>query len=207
MDKPKIKETIVVEGKYDKIKLSSIVEANIVVTNGFSVFRNKETLSYIRKMANINGIVLLTDSDRAGFLIRNYVKQGISPQKVKQAYIPDIAGKEKRKSLPSKAGTLGVEGMDPQTILHALKSAGCTFFNEAAPLLRKAALSKADLFLLGLSGSGSRERRAAICRKLSLPVGLSSKAFLEAINILFTKEELEQFLLSNHLIEKDEPNS
>jgi ribonuclease M5 len=195
-EKPKLKETIIVEGKYDKIKLSSILDANIVVTNGFSVFRNKETSSYIRKAAELNGIVILTDSDRAGFLIRNYIKQGIPKDKVKQAYIPDIFGKEKRKLNPSKAGTLGVEGMEPKIIMHALKNAGCTFANDQSQMKScKIPISKSDLLLWGFTGSdNSSQRRKLVCEKLSLPSGLSANGFLDALNLLFSKEEFEQFL-------------
>ena len=200
--KPKLRETVIVEGKYDKIKLSSVVEANIIVTNGFSIFRNKETLAYIKKAAAVSGIVILTDSDRAGFLIRNYIKQGIAKEKVKQAYIPDILGKEKRKTSPSKAGTLGVEGVDSEIIVHSLKAAGCTFLGEENTASSKEKISKFDLLSWGFTGSkNSVEKRRFLCQNLSLPTGLSSNAFLDALNLLFSKEEFEQYLLSNHMIE------
>jgi ribonuclease M5 len=189
-------EVIVVEGRYDKNKLSQIVDATIIETNGFGVFSDGERLGLIRKMAETRGIIVLTDSDGAGFLIRNHLKGVIDPGKIKHAYIPDIPGKEKRKSSPSKEGKLGVEGMSPEVILSALRRAGATFF-EAGDAKAAARLTKADLYDLGLSGSpDSARRRKIVLKALDLPEKLSPNSFLDVLNAVTGREEAIKLISS-----------
>ena len=193
--KPRIREVIVVEGRYDKNALRQVVEATVLETGGFAVFNDKEKLAFLRRLAERRGVIILTDSDGAGFVIRNYLKGALPKDKVRQAYIPDVAGKERRKRRPGKEGKLGVEGMDPATILTALRRCGATFEEEAREPAAGQAITKADLFSLGLSGgSGSAERRRALTRALALPEKLSPNALLEVLNLLTTREELEETL-------------
>ena len=161
MNKPRIEEVIVVEGRYDKNILSQVVDATIVETGGFSVFNDREKLELLRKLAQKRGLILLTDSDGAGFVIRNYLKGALPRERVKQAYIPDVAGKERRKRKAGKEGKLGVEGMPPAVLLEALRRCGATWEGEAAPAapLR---LIKADLLEKGLIGPDSAARRQAL---------------------------------------------
>ena len=188
--KPKIKEVIVVEGRYDKNTLLQVVDATVVETGGFGVFNNKERLAFFRRLAAQRGLVLLTDSDGAGFVIRNFLKGAIPKEQLKQAYIPDIAGKEKRKRKAGKEGKLGVEGMTPEVILEALRRCGATFEGEAQAA-EQAAITKADLLDKGLIGAGSVEKRQALLKELDLPGHLTANAMLEALNILLTREEFE----------------
>lgn len=188
--KPKIKEVIVVEGRYDKNTLLQVVDATVVETGGFGVFNNKERLAFFRRLAAQRGLVLLTDSDGAGFVIRNFLKGAIPKEQLKQAYIPDIAGKEKRKRKAGKEGKLGVEGMTPEVILEALRRCGATFEGEAQAA-RQAAITKADLLDKGLIGPNSVEKRQALLKALDLPGHLTANAMLEALNILLTREEFE----------------
>lgn len=186
----KIKEAIVVEGRYDKNTLSQIVDASIFQTDGFHIMKDKEQLALLRRVAQLRGLIVFTDSDGAGFVIRNYLKGAIPPQQLKHAYIPDIAGKERRKAAPGKEGKLGVEGMTPEVILSCLRRAGATFFEEEA---RETApqLTKVDLFYLGLSGGpDSKAKRLALLKHLQLPEHMSSNAMLEALNLLYTKDEV-----------------
>ena len=185
-----VKEVIVVEGRYDKNTLSQIVDAVIVETGGFGIFNDKEKLALLRRLAETRGLVILTDSDGAGFVIRNHLKGAIDPALVKHAYIPDIPGREKRKSAPSKEGTLGVEGMRPEVLLSALRRAGATLSDgEGQP--PRLALTKADLYALGLSGvPGAEARRRALLKSLSLPEKLSPNAMLDVLGALYTKEAL-----------------
>lgn len=188
----KVEQVIVVEGRYDKNTLSQIVDAVIIETEGFGIFSDKEKLSLLRRMAEKRGLVILTDSDGAGFVIRNYLKGAIDPALVKHAYIPDIPGKERRKSAPSKEGKLGVEGMDRQTILAALRNAGVSFEGEAETqkTTGKDRITKADLFACGLSGGeGSGQRRLELQKRLDLPERLSPNALLDVLNALMTREE------------------
>jgi len=186
----KIKEVIVVEGKYDKNTLSQLVDATIIETTGFGIFSDGEKLELLRKLADKRGLIILTDGDGAGFLIRNYLKSAISKDGIKHAYIPDIIGKEKRKDSPSKEGKLGVEGMPPDILIEALKRAGATFEDSAEPGNARL-ITKADLYELGLSGrTGSRERRRELTAKLGLPERLSGEAFLDVLNALCDREEL-----------------
>ena len=189
----KVKEVIVVEGRYDKNALSQVVDATIVTLGGFSVFNDREKLAFLRRLADRQGLIVLTDSDGAGFVIRNYLKGTLPAGKVKQAYIPDIYGKERRKRRAGKEGKLGVEGMRPEVLLEALRRAGATFEDEDSPVLsRGEAVTKADLFAWGLSGgAGAAGKRQALLRRLELPEHLSANGMLEALNLLYTKEELQ----------------
>ena len=192
----KIQEAIVVEGRYDKNTLSQVVDAVILETSGFGIFKDKEKLALLRRVGEKRGLILLTDSDGAGFVIRNYLKGALPRDKVKQAYIPDIRGKEKRKRTPGKEGKLGVEGMKPDVILEALRRAGVTFLDEeTAPQAEKTPITKADLMEWGLAGGeGSSQRRQALLRRLELPEHLTANGMLEALNLLVSREKLEELL-------------
>ena len=192
----KIKEVIVVEGRYDKNTLSQTVDATIITLGGFGVFNDKEKLAFLRRLAEKQGIIVLTDSDGAGFVIRNYLKGALPKELVKQAYIPDIYGKERRKRKGGKEGKLGVEGMKPEILLEALHRAGATFLDEEPENhSAREPITKADLFLLGLSGGeGSAAKRQALLRKLDLPEHLTANALLEALNLLYDKESLIETL-------------
>lgn len=190
----RIREVIVVEGRYDKNALKQVVDATVVETNGFGVFNDKERLTLLRRLAKERGLILLTDSDGAGFVIRNFLKGAIPKNQLKQAYIPDITGKERRKAAPGKEGKLGVEGMTPEILLQALERAGATFEDTEASRPREQ-LTKADLYELGLTGGpDSGTKRAALLRTLGLPERMTANAMLEAVNLLYTREELEQKL-------------
>lgn len=201
----RIREVIVVEGRYDKNTLKQVVDATVVETGGFGVFNDKERLALLRRLAKEHGLIILTDSDGAGFVIRNFLKGAIPRHQVKHAYIPDIYGKERRKATPGKEGKLGVEGMKPQVLLAALEQAGATFEDGDAAVPR-AEITKADLYALGLSGTAdSVARRSSLLRKLKLPERMSANAMLEALNLLYSKEELEQLcrkLESNDLLSR-----
>ena len=188
--KKKVKEVIVVEGRYDKNALLQVVDAVIVETGGFSVFNNGEKLALLRRLAQKRGLILLTDSDGAGFVIRNYLKGSIPPEQIKQAYIPDVAGKERRKRKAGKEGKLGVEGMTPAVLLDTLRRAGATFEGEenTAP---DAHITKADLLDKGLIGPHSAEKRQTLLKKLDLPAHLTPNAMLEALNLLLTQAEFD----------------
>lgn len=189
MEKIKVSEVIVVEGKYDVNTVKQVFDAVVVSTEGFGVFHDEEKLALIRRMAQNRGVILLTDSDGAGFVIRNRLKSGLDPKLVKHAYIPDIQGKEKRKQTRSKEGKLGVEGMRPEVLIEALRKAGATMDGEAAP--RQGGITKADLYALGLSGrENSGERRQWLLKQLDLPERLSPNGLLEVLNVLMTREEL-----------------
>lgn len=191
----RVKEAIVVEGRYDKNTLSQVVDAVILETSGFGVFKDAELLSLLRRLAEQRGLIVLTDADGAGFVIRNYLKGAIPKEQVKHAYIPDLYGKERRKRAPGKEGKLGVEGMRPEVLEGALRRAGATILDGDAPEARRAGLTKADLFALGLSGTpDSAARRKALCRKLDLPERLSANALLEVLGALYSAEELETVL-------------
>ena len=191
MSKQRIQEVIVVEGRYDKNILSQVVDATIVETGGFSVFNDREKLAFLRTLAQKRGIILLTDSDGAGFVIRNYLKGALPRDRVKQAYIPDIPGKERRKRKAGKEGKLGVEGMTPEILLEALRRSGATFGGET-PSPPPAPITKADLFSAGLSGGpDSASRRQALLRRLDLPEHMTANAMLEALNVFCTYEEFQ----------------
>ena len=187
---PKIKEAIIVEGKYDKIKLMSIVDAVVIETSGFHIFKDPQQLKLIRQMAEKNGIIILTDSDGAGFLIRNFLTGIVDPLKIKQAYVPDLFGKERRKTAPSKEGKLGVEGVPKQMILEALRRCGATFSEETPEEREKKAVTKTDFYELGFTGGAhSAAKRACLLQKLCLPERMAANALLRVINDTMTREE------------------
>jgi len=192
----KIKEAIVVEGRYDKNALSQVVDAVILETSGFGVFNNEEQLALLRRLAATRGLIVLTDSDGAGFVIRNFLKGAIPKEQVKHAYVPDVYGKERRKKVGGKEGKIGVEGMRPEVLLGALERAGATFLDgETEEKPRSAPLTKADLFVLGLTGRpDSAARREKLLKKLELPEHMSTNALLTVLNALYTREELEKLL-------------
>lgn len=189
----KLRQAIVVEGRYDKNTLSQIIDAPIFETRGFGIMKDRELLAFLRRIAQTRGLVILTDSDGAGFVIRNYLKGALPKEGVLHAYIPDIAGKERRKTQAGKEGKLGVEGMSPETLLTALKNAGVQTEDSVKPAER---ITKTDLFLAGLSGSAeSAKKRVTLQKALGLPEHLGSNAFLDALNLLMTREEfLENYL-------------
>lgn len=191
----RIREVIVVEGRYDKNTLSQVVDAVILETSGFGIFNDREKQRLLQTVARERGLIVLTDSDGAGFLIRNRIKGMIDPALVKHAYIPDVPGKERRKAKVSKEGKLGVEGMRPQVLLDALKRAGATFEDGEAAEKRSARITKADLYSLGLSGrEESADKRRALQRELGLPERLSASALLDVLNAIMDKETLVQRL-------------
>ena len=189
----KIKEAIVVEGRYDKNTLSQIVDAPILETSGFGIFKDKKQMALLRQVAEKRGLIVFTDADGAGFVIRNHIKSAIPGKYLKHAYTPDIFDKERRKAAPGKEGKLGVEGMKREVILEALRKAGATIEGENCPQTN--AITKQDLMDLGLSGGpGSSEKRLALMKKLSLPEHMSANALLQALNLLDSLEELKALL-------------
>ena len=190
----KLREVIVVEGRYDKNTLSQVVDATVVTLNGFSVFNDREKLALLRRLAAARGLVILTDSDGAGFQIRNYLKGALPKEQVKQAYIPDIYGKERRKRAPGKEGKLGVEGMRPEVLLEALRRAGVTFEDdEKTDFSTGDPITQVDLFAWGLTGGeDSSRRRQALLKRLELPEHLNSRGMLEVLNLLYSREDVER---------------
>ena len=188
----RIREVIVCEGRYDKNALKQVVDATVVTTGGFQIFNDREQLALLRRMAAERGLILLLDSDGAGFVIRNHIKSAIPPEQVKQAYIPDVYGKEKRKKTAGKEGKLGVEGMEPAVLIEALRRTGATFLDEDVSVEKGEPLTRADLMDLGLMGAGSREKRQKLLKKLALPEHMSTGAMLEAVNLLMGREEFLQ---------------
>ena len=189
----KIKEAILVEGRYDKNTLSQIVDAPILETAGFGIFKDKKQLALLRQVAEKRGLIVFTDSDGAGFVIRNHIKSAIPTKFLKHAYIPDIAGKERRKREAGKEGKLGVEGMTKDVILESLRRAGATIEGEDTPAQQS--ITKQDMMELGLSGgTGSSEKRAALLKKLDLPEHMSANALLQALNLLYSLDELKRLL-------------
>lgn len=186
-----LRQAIVVEGKYDKIRLSALVDGPILVTNGFRIFKNREQMALLRRLARQDGILILTDSDAAGFKIRNYIKSAVPDGKIYHAYIPEILGKEARKDRPSKEGTLGVEGMQLQVLAAALQKSGVLF--DEGP--KKNPVTRTDFYENGLSGGpDSSQKRLAVLQKLGLPRYLSAAALLEAVNALMDREEFLRLL-------------
>jgi len=188
----RIKEAIVVEGRYDKNTLAQLVDTVILETRGFAIFRDKEQLELLRRIAKARGLLILTDSDSAGFLIRNHLKGAIPMEQVKHAYIPDIFGKEHRKRQPGSEGKIGVEGMSPQVLEAALRRGGATFLDQDqnAPKQTQSPITKTDLYLLGLSGGeGSAQARRGLLAALKLPEHLSPNALLPVLNALYTRED------------------
>lgn len=189
----KIKEAILVEGRYDKNTLCQIVDAPILETSGFGIFKDRKQMALLRQVAEKRGLIVFTDSDGAGFVIRNHVKGAIPAKYLKHAYIPDIMGKEKRKAAPGKEGKLGVEGMSREIILEALRRSGATVEGEESSSFHQ--ITKQDLMDLGLSGSAdASQKRLALLKKLNLPEHMSPNAMLQALNLLLTLEELENIL-------------
>ncbi len=189
----KIKEAIVVEGRYDKNTLSQIVDATIFETNGFGIFKDVQRMNLLRRVAEKHGLIVFTDSDGAGFVIRNRIKSCIPAQYLKHAYIPDIFGKERRKAAPGKEGKLGVEGMTKEVLLDALRRCGATAEGESAVTSER--ITKQDLMELGLSGGkDASAKRLALLKKLELPEHLSANAMLQALNMLYDLDELTQIV-------------
>ena len=190
----KIQEAIVVEGRYDKNTLSQIVDAPILETSGFGIMKDKQQLKLLRKVAESRGLIIFTDSDGAGFVIRNFLKGAIAPKYLRHAYIPDIPGKERRKSAPGKEGKLGVEGMTPQVILDALRKSGATVLGEESAR-SIGNITKQDMAELGLSGgANSSYLRKALLKQLDLPEHMSANGLLQALNLLYNLDELREIL-------------
>ena len=203
MDKQKLRQAIVVEGKYDQNTLRQIVDTAIFTTNGFTDMKDPALLHLLRQAAQTTGLVILTDSDGAGFLIRNTLKSALPEQGVLHAYIPDLPGKERRKAVPGKEGLLGVEGMTPEILLKALRNAGAEFADGSTPPPAREPITKQDLFVLGLSGGPeSTKKRAARLSALSLPAHMSANALLQALNVLFSHDEF--FSQAHHILDRSE---
>lgn len=183
----KVREVILVEGRYDKNTLRQLVDAPILETKGFGIFKDKQMQAYLREVAKKRGVIILTDADGAGFVIRNFLKGILPKEQVKHAYIPDIYGKERRKAAPGREGKLGVEGMKPEVLLEALRRAGATLEGEATSPRNE--ITKLDLYEAGLTGgTNSAAKRKALLEKLQLPEHLSANGLLEALNLIYTKE-------------------
>ena len=198
----KLKQAVVVEGKYDKIKLSSIIDAPIIVTNGFSIFKDKEKLNYIKEVAKKRGIVIMTDSDNAGFMIRNRILKAVGKEnEVINVYIPDVFGKEKRKKNMSAEGKLGVEGIDTEVLRETLARFGVTS-NESEESSDGKEITKTDLFAFGLSGGENSEmKRKVLLKKLNLPQNMTANSMLGALNIFLTYNEFKN--ICEDLFEKE----
>lgn len=189
----KVKQAVIVEGKYDKIKLSNIIDALIIETNGFSIYKDREKLNFIRRLAEERGIIIITDSDHSGFQIRNYISNGIPKDCIKHIYIPDVIGKERRKDKPSKEGKIGVEGIDDSILIELFNSAGI----ENKIVERVNPVTNYDLFEYGISGSANaKENKKKLLKILNLPEFLSTKSLLTYINSSMTKEEFENICKS-----------
>ena len=188
--KPRVREVIVVEGRYDKNTLLQAVDAAVIETGGFAVFNDREKTDYLRRLAQTRGLILLTDPDGAGFVIRDYLKGVLPPDRLKQAYVPDVYGRERRKKKGGKEGKLGVEGMSPAVLVEALRRAGATF-EDGPDAPRRTGLTKADLLEKGLIGPGSAARRAALQQRLGLPARLTANGLLEALDLLLTRAEFD----------------
>lgn len=194
----KIREAIVVEGRYDKITLSQIVDAPILETAGFGILKNREQLALLRQVAQVRGLIIFTDSDGAGLVIRNYLSGAIPKKYVKHAYIPDIYGKERRKTTPGKEGKLGVEGMTPEVIWDCLRRAGATIEGESER--PQNGISKTDLMELGLTGgANSSENRRKLLKKLGFPENMSTNAMLQALNLLYDRQALTELLAKDNM--------
>ncbi len=201
----RVREAIVVEGKYDEIRVRSAVDALVVPTEGFGIFRDEQKMALLRRLATERGLIILTDSDSAGMLIRNHLIGAIPAERMRHAYIPPITGKERRKTSPGKEGLLGVEGVDNAVVLAALERAGATFEDTASgtPVADKMHLTKGDLYELGLSGrEDSATRRRAFLRALKLPENLSANRLLDVLNATVTEQELTHFLHTINLADK-----
>ena len=185
----RVREVIVVEGRYDKNTLRQVVDAVVIETAGFGIFNDAQKQKLLRRMAEARGLIVLTDPDGAGFVIRNFIRSCVPPERLKQAYVPDIRGKEKRKAKPSREGKLGVEGMRAEILTEALRRAGATFEDAQSPRAGQM-ITKADLYRLGLSGrENSARKRAELIRELDLPEHLSADALLDVLNATMSREE------------------
>lgn len=193
MNKLELKEAVIVEGRYDKIKLSEIIASPVIDTGGFRVFKDKEKQALIRQIAEKRGLLIMTDVDSAGFVIRNFLRGIVPAEQIKHAYIPTIEGKESRKAAPSKEGKLGVEGIDRQSLIEAIRKSGATVIGEDS--VKAGEITKADFYSYGLSGrEDSAIFRKRILNDLGLPEYLTTNAMVSALNCLFTKEEFENYL-------------
>lgn len=191
----RVREAILVEGRYDANAVHQVVDAIVLETGGFRIFNDKDQLRLLRRIAATRGLILLTDSDGAGFVIRNYLKGALPAGSIKQAYIPDIQGKERRKRHSSKEGKLGVEGMRPDVILQALRRAGATIEQEGSAPISNDVITKADFYEWGLSGrTDSTKRRSAVLHALDLPAHMTANALLEFINAVSTRADIEQIV-------------
>lgn len=201
----KVKEAIIVEGKHDKIKLTNFIDGLIITTEGFGIFKNKEKQMLIRRLAETRGILILTDSDGAGFVIRNFLKGSVPPDKIKNAYIPDIFGKEKRKAHPSKEGKLGVEGISEEILCRAIANSGAECeLNSSVKSAKE--ITKADLFEYGLTGTPDSSKNRDILKKaMHLPEKMTSNALLDILNCTMTKSEFEQ--ICNDIFGRDNKNA
>lgn len=204
----KLSQAVIVEGKYDKIRLSSVLDAEIITTEGFRIFKDREKLSFIRQVAQKRGIIIMTDSDSAGFMIRGHLASAVPNESIINVYVPEIKGKEKRKASASKSGLLGVEGMSEEVILSALERAGISPEKTDTAVDKNGGADKitpADLMELGLYGGAmASARRNSLKKRLGLPSSLSSRGFLQAINILYTHDEFIGFLRESEKSEKPE---
>lgn len=186
----RVREVIVVEGRYDKTAVAQAVDCAIIETSGFGVFSDREKIALLRRLADKRGLIILTDSDSAGFFIRGRLLGMLDGVKIRHAYIPDVRGREKRKSSPSREGKIGVEGMSPGIIIEALTRAGATFEDETRSPAHAELISKTDMYNAGLSGgSDSSSRRRELKKRLDLPERLSANALLDVLNVLLTREE------------------
>ncbi|MCC8016013.1 MAG: DUF4093 domain-containing protein [Clostridiales bacterium] len=187
----KIKEVVIVEGKYDKIKLSNILDALIIETNGFHIYNDREKINFIRKLASERGIIILTDSDHSGFQIRNFISRGIDRNKIKNIYIPDVFGKEKRKQAPSKDGKLGVEGISDEILIKLFSENNISYASEE----KKDLITNYDLYTHGFSGApNSKEKKKKLLKSLELPEFLSTNSLLSYLNCKMTKTEFENYI-------------
>ncbi len=190
-----LKEAVIVEGRYDKIRLASFIDTPIIETGGFRVFKDKEKQNLIRKISKERGILILTDSDSAGFVIRNFLKGIVPENSLKHAYIPQLKGKEKRKDTFSKEGFLGVEGVSGEVIIKAVKNSGASVLSENEKYEKSGEITKTDLYDLGLSGrENSAQLRTGLLKKLELPSYLTTNAMLSALNCLYSLKELKEIL-------------
>ena len=188
MEKLRVRYPVIVEGRYDKARRCSFLSGDIIQTDGFGIFAQKDKLALIRRLARQGPVVVLTDSDRAGFRIRQHIAGAVPPDRLIHVYIPQVPGKERRKDAPCREGKLGVEGMPPAVLLEALERAGATFEDSGSPAEREP-VTKADFYELGLTGGpDSGAKRAALLKKLGLPERMTANALLEAVNILYARE-------------------
>lgn len=198
----RIEEVIIVEGRYDKNALSQVVDAVILETSGFGIFHDRQKQALLRRMAEQRGLIVLTDSDGAGFVIRNFIKGCVPPPFLKQAYIPDISGKERRKDAPSKEGKLGVEGMRPEVLLEVLERAGAHFLDEESSAKVGERISKADFYRLGLTGGPhSRKKRLQLLRNLDLPERLTADGLLDVLNALMSRDAFLELMDSDRIVD------